>query len=537
MMRKLFSILTAFFIFSMSFSQNLVVDTNFGSAGKVITSFGPYSSIINSLTLQNDGKIIACGSYYSGDYLAKKKNQIALARYNVDGNLDVSFGNDGKVLTPLGIDMENEYNSVQVLDNGKIMVAATNGIMSSGYDFAIVQYNADGTLDTNFGTNGIVITDFNTKDNEVRSLITLPNHKFIVGGEIYINSSNGYTDFAVARYNENGTLDTTFGNNGLSSVNIGTTFNSLYSSEDWITNVKLLPNGKIIAVGTTSNNYSNEKGGNFGMIRLNENGSLDTNFGINGRVITDFGGDEGPTSLQILNDGKIIVNGIYYYNDDENEKVVIAKYNENGTLDTTYGSNGKIMTDFETVNKGFVWSNEIQNDGKMLVFGWINKLTADYVIFRYNTNGSLDTTFGTNGIQTIDFGENESVFASITQPDGKIILGGTSNFDVDGGFSLLRLKDATLSTNTLAESKNSFLVYPNPFVNAISVALPQNIKENISIDLLDNMGRKITTFLSNELFIKNESILELEMPESLSKGVYFLKIIDGERTTTIKVVK
>jgi uncharacterized delta-60 repeat protein len=528
MKTKLLYLLFFVSFISMSFSQGLVLDNSFGTNGKVTTSFGVNESAMSSLAIQSDNKIIACGSSYNGS-----TNQIVLSRYLTNGSLDNTFGNNGKVITPIGTGLENENNSVAILNNGKILVAGGTGNTTSGIDFGIVRYNSNGTLDTSFGTNGIVISDFNSETNIGRSMKVLSDNKFIIGGFLNASSSGNYPNFAIAKYNENGTLDTTFGNSGYTSINFGTISNNLLISEDSLSCIVIQADGKIVAGGFTYYNQAD-----FGLVRLNSNGSLDTSFGSNGRVITDFGAGEEIRSIQILANGKIIASGNYNFNSDSNQKIAIAKYNANGSLDTTFGTAGKTLFDINSNQEVFVTSTELQSDDKLLVTGFVLNTDADFFIIRCNTNGTLDTSFGINGVQVIDSGVNEGTFTSITQPDGKIIIGGGISYtDTTLDFILMRFLEPTLVTNSFNINQNNFSVYPNPFTTSINLtfSLPKN--EILTIDLIDSNGRLIQNLSKEKAFSSGNNSINLGLPETLSKGIYFLKISNGFENNTIKIIK
>jgi uncharacterized delta-60 repeat protein len=508
-------------LFLPLFSQNLVIDSSFGTNGRVVTDFGQDDSIMASLVFQTDGKIIACGSYYNGI-----TNQIALSRYFSDGAIDTSFGINGIVLTPVGTNLENESNAVSVLNNGKIVVVGREWETTTGYDLAIVRYNTDGSLDSTFSGDGILIYDFNNFSYRASDVEIQTDSKIIIGGTIYDNSISGYSDYFVTRFDENGNIDLNFGTNGSMNYNVGTINQSQDSSEDYLRTIKLLPNGKIILVGNT--NYLGNSG--FALMRLNTNGMLDTSFGTNGKAFTFFIAPSDPSSIQILNDNSIVVSGTYFYNNDNNQKIALAKYLENGVPDLSYGVNGKVVTDFNlTVQKGFVFSSLKQENEKIIVSGFVNNETADFFMARYNTNGSLDTTFGLNGFLNSDYGTNEGGFTSITQADGKIIVGGITVVNSSSDFTLLRFQDESLSN---AEIDNSyFSISPNPLINEINIHL-NKIYSQIQIDLYDVRARLL---LSSSYTDSKE--ISIPIKENLNKGNYFLKITTDQKSKVFKLVK
>jgi len=216
----------------------------------VTTDFGG-SDYGFSVALQPDGKIVVAG-YAGGDF--------ALARYNSDGALDTSFGSGGKVTTDFGGSYHPDGFSVALQPDGKIVVAGY-----AGGDFALARYNSDGALDTSFGSGGKVTTDFGGSDAGY-SVALQPDGKIVVAGYAGL-------DFALARYNSDGALDTSFGTGGKVTTDFSGGRDVGYS-------VALQPDGKIVVAG-----YA---GVDFALARYNSDGALDTSFGSGGKVTTDF---------------------------------------------------------------------------------------------------------------------------------------------------------------------------------------------------------------------------------------------------------
>jgi uncharacterized delta-60 repeat protein len=287
-----------------------------------------------------------------------------------------------------------------------------------------------GDLDTTFGTGGRVTTDFSNNSDVGRCVALQPDGKIILGGYARIGSND---NFALARYNSNGSLDTTFGTNGRVTTDFSNNTDQGYS-------VALQPDGKIILGGFTLVGSNR----NFGLARYYENGSLDTTFGTNGRVTTDFSNntDQGY-SVALQPDGKIILGGYAYIGSNNN--FALARYNSNGSLDTTFGTNGRVTTDFSN-NNDASWSVALQPDGKIILGGYARIGSNDnFALARYYENGSLDTTFGTNGRVTTDFSNNTDQGYSVAlQPDGKIILGGYAYIGSNNNFALARYLPGTI---------------------------------------------------------------------------------------------
>lgn len=528
----------------MIFSQNVTLDTAFGVGGKVVSYVDQSTinrfDIIQSLAIQPDGKIVACGKSKSGSV-----NISVLMRYNSNGTFDTTFGTNGIVTVPMG-SAYNPATCVKLLSDGKIIVSGESKT-GSYTDFCIARYNSNGSLDATFGTNGLVTTDFGGKNDVGFCLEIQPDNKIIVSGyHDIIEPNNRDSNFAVARYNYDGTLDNSFGSMGKVSLNFGA--NLTYSFSVEIANcAKLQSDGKIIVAGYTdaTSNYGDK---NFALLRLNADGSLDSSFGVNGKVITDFGGRERIFWIVITPDDKIIGVG----NSDTNSipsdsKIVLAKYQSNGALDTTFGTNGKVETQVNNVIKNdLIRYAELQSDGKLVCTGYtlvsnVN-YTTDFLLMRYNANGSLDTTFDNDGIVTTNFtnGTDQSQALKI-QSDGKILCGGStyeSSGSSNSNFALVRYSVPNLATDEFLLSQNDIRLYPNPFSNdGITIELELEDQKIISIGLFDINGRELKTLLTDEIFNIGRNTRKLTLPENLQKGYYFLRIHSGKSYKILKIIK
>ncbi len=478
--------------------------------GIAITDVSLSNDCAYSVVVQTDGKIVVAGS---------NGNDFSLVRYNIDGTLDKAFSDDGIVITQIGTDTDVAH-SLALQSDGKLLVTGYAN-MGGTDDIALVRYNVDGTLDTTFGVNGIVTTSTSNSDDHGFSVQVMPNGKIdVIGGTAY--SSAG---LAVIRYNENGTLDTNFSSHGISTntpkalyldqVFAGTMQPDgkvLIASTRWSENgfsitrfngdgsldpsfsgdgtailttglidrngpggIALQPDGKVLVTGTRFNGYSS---GEFILIRLNIDGTLDTSFSGDGIANTPMLGNTEGRSIVVQANGKILVAGVTNYPDD----FAIVRYNEDGTLDTTFAEDGILISSFSNLDNG-AYAMALQGDGKILVVGQsFNGANQDVAVARYNANGSLDTTFaiaGSNSLGgTIGYTENAAAIAldsSVAIYDSELAAlangagnysgasvtvarhGGASSQDVfsSGGTLTLSGGNAVLSSVTIGTCTNA----------------------------------------------------------------------------------
>jgi len=391
------------------------LDPTFGTGGQVMTDFNRSTDIAFAVALQPDGKYVVVGTTYTNnDYSGE---DFAIARYNTDGTLDTTFGRGGKVRTDFP-GLAAVVSAVVVQPDGKIVVAggAFPDFTFLG-DFELVRYNPDGSLDTSFGSGGIVTTSFPGQGSYAFALALQSDGKIIAAGTDFVNFSsedNSNTDFALERYNPDGTPDTTFGNGG----QVTTDFDGF---NDDVFSILIQADGKLVAVGsakTPATFYD------FAAVRYLANGTIDTTFGVAGKVRTDFGHADfdQARSAALQPDGKIVAAGTTIFNNGLSEPFAVARYNTNGTLDTTFDSDGKLQINFGSFDQT-AYKVLLQPDGKIITVGYPNTESSDsdFLLARCNTNGSLDTTFGVGGKVRTSFGDlNGGAYGAVLQPDGKI---------------------------------------------------------------------------------------------------------------------
>ncbi|NUQ63012.1 MAG: hypothetical protein HUU20_11010 [Pirellulales bacterium] len=408
------------------------LDTTFGVAGRVTTEFTPNGNYMAGIVIQADGKIVVAGSGFNG----ATGEDLLIARYNVDGSLDGSFGDGGKIIADRN-GTDDSLGAVAIQADGKIVVGGYSGVTVGGVtrpDFFLARYNTNGTLDGAFGSGGFVTTDLNGSTDVIGGLVIQPDGKIVAAGYTY--RSGTFYDFGLARYNTDGSLDGTFGASGKVTKDLGGNY-------DFGDDVALQADGKIVVAGISTQPATAR---DFAVVRFNANGSLDDGsatdatagdaFGSGGVALTDLGGyDEGLTDLALQADGKIVVVG-YRSMAGVNIDVAMVRYDTDGSLDTTLDGDGILLTDLG-LSEG-AGGVAMQSDGKIVVSGWLTGAVTgnDFAVLRYNTDGSLDdgtpsdTTpgdaFDTGGIASTNFdGPVPSYGDSVVlQPDGKIVVAG-----------------------------------------------------------------------------------------------------------------
>ena len=348
------------------------LDSTFGAGGTVTTSIssaGGDDEHVWALALQPDGKVVAAGEAVT----ATGGFDVALARLNPDGTLDTSFGTGGKVTTAIGpgTRRDNAFQ-VGVVDHGKIVVAgfAEMGPGAGGRNFMLARYNPDGTLDGGFGTGGIVITRVAPGDNrdnvDTNGMVIDPAGRIVVAGAANMGPGAGGFNFALARYNSDGSLDSSFGGDG-----VATTAMASGDNIDVISGVAIDENGKIVAGGVA------DTGGfifDRALVRYDPDGSLDTSFGTGGKVTTNVGPgntDDDSEDLVIQPSGKILVGGgtaaTALLTDSD---FLVARYNPDGTLDDSFGSGGFVTTPTAPGNADDeIFDIALQSDAKLVVSG------------------------------------------------------------------------------------------------------------------------------------------------------------------------
>jgi uncharacterized delta-60 repeat protein len=441
-----------------------VLDPTFGSGGQLFSSFSNNWDGANAVVAQPDGKIVIAGGF--NPLNSKTGSDFLLARYNADGTLDTSFGSGGHTVTDFGSSGDNA-NAValqpQADGTSKILVAGMTASKKGIGEVALARYNANGTLDTTFGTNGKVITSLGGSATEwVTAMAVDSSGRILVAGYTNGNPNVSGDAATVLRYTANGALDTSFGSGGKLITNV-----RILVHADHSVGIALQPDGKIVLASQTLDSAASAW--EFITARFNTNGTTDSTFGSGGVVTTHVGNSDEFGGVAVQGDGKIVVGGsemggspFAYY---------LLRYNADGSLDANFGTGGTVAVQAPGGFPIDVRSSEvvIQADGKILAEGEFGDAARQYNhlgAVRVNPDGSVDTGYGNGGWASAPFG-NADVQAIALEPDGRLLLAG-----IGYPIGISRPKDVFLVRFLgSAPQVGSFTASPNPVPSGGSTTL------------------------------------------------------------------
>jgi uncharacterized delta-60 repeat protein len=385
------------------------LDQSFGAEGKVITDLGE-SELMSAAVAQPDGKIVVAGG--TQDSAAGRGSQFFVARFLTDGRLDQSFGSGG--MTRIGFGGRRSWaNALALQADGKIVVAggASPGVAAdpaATADFALARLNRDGSRDGSFATGGIATTDFGGTGDVAVAIAVQPDGRVVVGGSARQPGpqSNPY-DFALARYTSEGRLDTGFATGGHTSTRFG-------EGGYVASGIALQPDGKIVVVGTSFHEPLSIPPPVLALARYDANGTLDSTFSGDGWVTR-----AGAMGFDVaVVHGKIVVGGA-------DNTLALFRYNGDGSPDRSFARGGVARAaGLEAAADKIA----VQPDGEILAAGTGagDDGHADFAVARFNPNGQRDPAFGTDGTGSTGFGpgSDDAATGLVQTGNGKIVLAG-----------------------------------------------------------------------------------------------------------------
>ena len=495
----------------------ITLDPSFGTGGITITDLGWNQDQCAGMALQTDGKVLLCGTTWNGT-----DQDFALVRYNADGTPDASFGTNGVVTTAVGVS-DDQCMDILLQPDGKIIL--------TGFVFALptrkavlVRYNSDGTMDSSFGINGIAADDLGGTDSWPVSLAVQPDGKILLSG----GWGGPEGDFLLARYLADGTLDGSFGSGGY-------VINAVNPGNDSGNDIAVLGDGRVLVAGDAfvGSNYD------FAVMRFLADGTLDTSFGTAGTTfipVVPGNSQDYCTALLVQPDGKLVLAGsIAAFG---SWRQALARCDADGALDISFGTSG-ITTETFSFSDPNATDAILLPDGKFLLCGWnVVSFVWDFALSRFDPDGTPDLSFDGDGIFNTEVGSENIGKAVVLQPDGKILLAGNENAGTPSGSDLCVLRyvvDDDIGVDETAAVDGSLSIVPQPVIDIAMVSLPRGHAAEVSCSILDVEGREVR-HLDHVAVAEGDDRFRLDL-SGLRSGEYVVTLSDGRSSGSAHLLK
>jgi uncharacterized delta-60 repeat protein len=390
------------------------LDALFGSGGVTLQDIRTRDDFAFATAIQPDGKILVAGKASSGTGTG---NDFAVVRFNPNGTLDTTFGTGGIVLTDVG-STADVANAIAIQSSGKIVLVGESRVGTAQPDFAMVRYNTDGSLDTSFGVGGRVLTDFSGGNDSGRSVALMADGRIVVAGSATVGSVKR---FALARYSADGVLDSTFNGAGKTTT--------LFTSGSAVANaVAVLADGSVVAAGAATN--LSTAASDLAAVRYLGNGAVDASFGSSGWLTLDLGGDgDVAYAMAMQSDGKLVIAGSNLDNSTGASDFCLVRISASGAIDTTFGAGGSVVTDFYG-EYDQPTSMTLAADGRIVVAGLATLSGVTGIgVARYSSDGVADAGFGAGGTVMHSFGLMDVASGVAVDGAGDVVVGGYSMSD------------------------------------------------------------------------------------------------------------
>jgi uncharacterized delta-60 repeat protein len=456
------------------------------------------------------------------DYTATS-SQVIITRLLPDGTPDADFGLNGNNFPNLNVG-DGGISKIALAADGKIIGVGTR-ITANEYSAFVARFNTDGTLDESFGTNGV--TTYSTGlENDFYSVLIKSDGKILAGGSISVDPNTISYDLLLVQLMPNGAFDPNFGVAGVAKNDLGAGFEAIIS-------MALQADGKIVGVGgfgTTNYNMEVE--------RYNVDGSIDATFATNGVLKWGTAAKEDVAyDVVVQQDQKIVFCGSSFKSNSTQGEFTVFRVNADGGFDNSFDADGRLFKDagfFE-----FAREIALQSDGKLLV-GGDNSTTSTLSdgqiwVYRINMDGTIDNSFGVAG-QAISSIDNETLETTslVLQPDGKII----STSAAAERIILWRFNNSPiLAANEAAKLDVELKISPNPVSAAAVLHFSLKKEARIACELMDSEGRFLQNIISANGFSAGSFEIPIFLNEKIASGVCFLKFSVDNQTTVLPILK
>ncbi len=499
----------------LSFCQYGVPDASFGINGAAMTDVSGFSDDITSVIVQQDGQVVMSGSAQYTDPDGGNSVLIPIAcRFSATGVADTSF--NSKMLVELtAATFANSYFTDVLQDaSGKLLFFG-----SRKSDFFIVRVLPDGTIDDAFAENGKSVIDLTGTYDLAHGFIQQSDEKMVCVGQTMVGN---ILKPVILRFLADGTLDATFGTAAGYTI-----IPNIANFGNFVDVMQQPADGKYVAGGyymdpVTDLNW-------FYLARFNNNGTIDSTFDNDGIVTLDFGAGTNQflTKIALQDDGKILASGKVY---TLSSSACVARFNADGSLDATFEGGGKQMFAWGTTSSS-ASAVLVQSDGKIVLTGYASNQSSDesFVMMRLLESGVADNTFGSSGIAENNFGNNAAIATcSALQPDGKLLAAGYNGQDA----LVARYSGLFIGINSITTDELSFRVFPNPATDAAFLSGDLTSASTVVVTLCDATGKSVTT-LFNDALSKGKQSIRLTIPAEVNGGLYFCRVQSTDAQTVI----
>ncbi|MBC7778157.1 MAG: T9SS type A sorting domain-containing protein [Phycisphaerae bacterium] len=485
-----------------------------------------------TVAVQPNGRIVVAGGTWIPNGI--EDEYIAIARFMPNGMLDNTFGGGTGKVTIAPANMYGYAADVIILPDGKILCAGGAWNIGEAQEyFLLARFNSDGTPDSSFDNDGFVTTQIGNFHQYATAMVMQSDGKIVVAGSANLT---GYDEFAILRYKPNGTLDNTFGGgDGIVTTAVGESYTGTGD-------VLIQPDGKIVAAGyAVANGFED-----FAAIRYKPDGTLDPSFGGgDGIAMASFTSkDDNAYGMALQPDGKIVLAGISGNGVGEDTEMAVARFTSMGTLDPSFGGGDGLATIHVTDKPDAAKAVVVQSDGKILLGGHSRHdapggTPYHFTVVRTTSSGLPDPSFGGgDGIAILpispsgDFG-----YAMTLQPDGKTVLAGPARIGNYNAFAVARfITGVTVDTSVPAVFSGKISLYPNPVREQATLEYGLQTTEKITLNLYDLQGRFIQNMLPSTEKTAGKHSETLLFASELPSGNYLLTLESENGTTAIEVI-
>ncbi len=494
-----------------------IQDSSFNKTGLIVQDLNLTHSFANRIRVQQDGKILAGG--YSNYY---DSYEYTAARYDLYGKVDSSFSADGLAILFFSQD-QDICNDLAIQDDGRIIQLGTSTNSSGLSSIMLLRFLENGSADNSFDSDGKVISTLSSTGSEGTCLQLQKDQKILAGGMIYdgINAN-----FALVRYLPSGKPDSSFGLNGIVTTDFG-------SNNDRANAISLQSDGKILLAGSTTSTDQTS----FAISRYQMDGHPDLSFNQTGTLILNIADAEINIAkvIKLQNDGKILVGGFLKPTKFNNSFFALFRLNADGSLDSGFSTDGKLVLDLNNESNDISDFIFLANDQILLAGNSFDGVSNKFTTILISGDGSLQKAYGINGFATFNAGSEQSeLHSAAMQADGKILLCGHIQNEQRISTVIMRLAlDLHVGTKEIVHSLQDCTLSPNPFTNSFSLNYLLSKDSKLNIKLVDLQGQNVCTFLDQVHRTEGEHEEHFEIPANIRQGIYALLIQSSDSLQSI----